>query len=151
MEIASNIASTSIVIPAYFVSAGIALFTGILFVVMRLVGRQQYLYLAFAVMCFCAAGFQFTAAEYYMAKTISDASTAQLWQITFLAIFFPAFYIFVARYTGQQQFKPWLALIILFYGGMLVFNWTTPYSLRFSTLEMIEPLRLPWGETLARY
>ncbi len=151
METASNLANTSIIIPAYFVSAGIALFTGILFVVMRLVVRQPSLYLAFAVMCLCAAGFQFTAAEYYMADMITEASTAQLWQITSLTIFFPAFFIFVARYTGQQQLKPWLGLIILLYGGMLVYNWTTPYGLRFSTLEMIEPLHLPWGETLARY
>ena len=151
METASNIANTSIVIPAYFVSAGVALFTGILFVAMRLIGRQPALYLAFAAMCFCAVGFQLTAAEYYMAETIAEAASAQLWQITCLTIFFPGFFIFVALYTGQQRIKPWLAFITLLYGGMLVFNWTTPYSLRFDTLKMIEPLRLSWGETLARF
>lgn len=151
METASNIANTSIVIPAYFVSAGIALFTGILFVAMRFIGRQPSHYLAFAVMCFCVVGFQFTAAEYYMAETIAEAASAQLWQITYLTIFFPVFFIFVSLYTGQRQFKPWLAFITLLYGAMLAFNWTTPYSLRFDTLEMIEPLRLPWGEPLARF
>lgn len=151
METASNIANTSIVIPAYFVSAGIALFTGILFVAMRFIGRQPSHYLAFAVMCFCVVGFQFTAAEYYMAETIAEAASAQLWQITYLTIFFPVFFIFVSLYTGQQRIKPWLAFITLLYGGMLAFNWTTPYSLRFDTLEMIEPLRLPWGEPLARF
>jgi diguanylate cyclase (GGDEF)-like protein/PAS domain S-box-containing protein len=151
METASNIANTSIVIPAYFVSSGIVLFTGILAIVMRIVGRQPSLYLAFAAMCFCAAVFQFTAAEYYMADTVSEAVLALHWQITSLTIFFPVFFIFVALYTGQRQFKPWLAFITLLYGAMLVFNWTTPYSLRFDTLEMTEPLRLPWGETLARF
>jgi diguanylate cyclase (GGDEF)-like protein/PAS domain S-box-containing protein len=151
METASNIANTSIIIPAYFVSAGIALFTGVLFVVMRFVGRQPALYLAFAAMCFCAAGFQFTAAEYYMADTIAGAALALHWQMTSLTIFFPVFFIFVAQYTGQQRIQPWLAFITLLYGGMLVFNWITPYSLRFDTLEMAEPLRLPWGETLARF
>lgn len=149
METASNIAT--IVIPAYFVSAGIALFTGLLAAVMRVVGRQPSLYLAFAVMCFCAAGYQFTSAGYYMAGTVVEAATTLHWQITSLTIFFPAFFIYVARYTGQRQFKPWLVLITLLYGGMLVFNWATPYGLRFSSLEMIEPLRLPWGEMLHRF
>jgi diguanylate cyclase (GGDEF)-like protein/PAS domain S-box-containing protein len=151
METASNIANTSIVIPAYFVSAGVALFTGILFVAMRVIGRQPALYLAFAAMCFCAVGFQLTAAEYYMAGTIAEAASAQRWLITYLTIFFPVFFIFVAMYTGQQRIKPWLASITLLYGGMLVLNWTTPYGLRFDTLKMIEPLRLSWGETLARF
>ena len=151
METASNLDSTSIIIPAYFVSAGIALFTGTLFGAMRLAGRQPSPYLAFAVMCFCAAGYQFTAAEYYMADTVAEASTALHWQITSLTLFFPAFFIFVARYTGQRRFKPWLALVVLLYAGMLILNWISPYSLRFSSLEMGEPLRLPWGETLARF
>jgi hypothetical protein len=102
METASNIANTSIVIPAYFVSSGIVLFTGILAIVMRIVGRQPSLYLAFAAMCFCAAVFQFTAAEYYMADTVSEAALALHWQITSLTIFFPVFFIFVALYTGQR-------------------------------------------------
>jgi len=102
-------------------------------------------------MCFCAAFYQYTSAEYYMADTIAEAVSALHWQMSFLAIFFPVFFIFVARYTGQQRFKSWLAFVTLLYGGMLAFNWASPYSLRFNTLEMIEPLRLSWGETLNRF
>ena len=61
------------------------------------------------------------------------------------------FYLCRRCTPDSSEFKPWLAFITLLYGGMLVFNWTTPYSLRFDTLEMIEPLRLSWGETLARF
>ena len=151
METASNIANTSIIIPAYFVSAGIALFTGMLAIVMRFVGRQPALYLAFAAMCFCAASFQFTVAEYYMADTVAEAASALRWQVATLIIFVPIFFIFVAYYTGQQRIKPWLAALVLLYGGMLVADFASPYSLRFSSLEMIAPLRLPWGETLYRF
>jgi diguanylate cyclase (GGDEF)-like protein/PAS domain S-box-containing protein len=151
METASTIVNASIVIPAYFVSAGIALFTGVLAFVMRIVGRQPSLYLSFAAMCFCAACFQFTSAEFYMAETVTDAASALHWQISSAAIFLPVFFVFVARYTGQQQFKLWLALITLFYGSMMLINWTDQYSLRFSSMEMIEPLRLPWGEMRHRF
>jgi diguanylate cyclase (GGDEF)-like protein/PAS domain S-box-containing protein len=151
METASNIANTSIIIPAYFVSAGIALFTGMLAIVMRFVGRQPSLYLAFAAMCFCTASFQFTVAEYYMADTVAEAASALRWQVATLIILVPIFFIFVAYYTGQQRIKPWLAALALLYGGMLVADFASPYSLRFSSLEMIAPLRLPWGETLYRF
>jgi diguanylate cyclase (GGDEF)-like protein/PAS domain S-box-containing protein len=151
METASNIANTSILIPAYYISAGIALYTGILAVVMRFVGRQTTLYLAFAAMCFCAAIYQFSAAGYYMSDTVADAAFALRWQVASMMFFFPVFFSFVARYTGQRRIKPWLAVITLFFGVMLVVNLYSPYSLRFSNLEMIAPLRLPWGETLARF
>ena len=151
MDTAANMANTSIIIPAYYISAGIALFTGILAVLMRFVGRQPSLYLTFAAMCFCVTGFQFTVAEYYLANTIGEASDALRWQAAASIIFVPIYFAFVARYTGQQRIKPWLVAIALFYGGMLVFNFSSPFSLRFSSLDTISPLVLPWGETLSRF
>jgi diguanylate cyclase (GGDEF)-like protein/PAS domain S-box-containing protein len=151
MDTASTIAYTPIVIPAYFISAGIVLYTGIHAAMMRFVGRQTTLYLAFAVMCFCAAGYQLTAAGYYMSGNVDEAVVALRWQIASLMIFFPAYFVFVARYTRQQQIRSWLAVITLLFGVMLVVNFVSPYSLRFSNLEMTAPLRLPWAETLARF
>jgi diguanylate cyclase (GGDEF)-like protein/PAS domain S-box-containing protein len=151
METASNIANTSIIIPAYFVSAGIMMYTGVQAVVLRFVGRQRTLYLTFALMCFCAAGYQLTAAGYYMSDTVAEAAVALRWQMMSLMIFFPIFFIFVARYTEQRRIKPWLVFLTLYFGVMLVVNLVSPYSLRFNTLEMTAPLRLPWGEMLNRF
>jgi diguanylate cyclase (GGDEF)-like protein/PAS domain S-box-containing protein len=151
MDIASNIADTQIVMPAYFISAGIMLYTGIHAAMMRFVGRQTTLYLAFAVMCFCAAGYQLTAAGYYLSNNVAEAVVALRWQIASLMVFFPAYLVFVAGYTKHQQMKTWFAVIALIFGAMLVANFFSPYSLRFSTLEMAAPLRLAWGETLARF
>jgi diguanylate cyclase (GGDEF)-like protein/PAS domain S-box-containing protein len=151
MDTATNIANASIIIPAYFISAGIALFTGTLAVLMRFVGRQPSLYLAFAAMCFCVTGFQFTVAEYYLADTIAEASIALRWQAAALIIFVPIYFVFVARYTGQQRIKAWLVAIALLYSGMLVANFASPFSLRFSSLDTISPLILPWGEALSRF
>jgi diguanylate cyclase (GGDEF)-like protein/PAS domain S-box-containing protein len=151
MEIASDISNISIVIPAYFMSTGIMLCAGINAIVMRYVGRQPTLFLAFAAMCFFIAGFQFNVAEYYLAGTIPEAVFALHWQAACLLIFVPIFFFFVARYTGQLSIKPWLVAITLFCVVMLVANFASPYSLRFDTMEMIAPLRLPWGETLARF
>jgi diguanylate cyclase (GGDEF)-like protein/PAS domain S-box-containing protein len=151
MDTASDIANTSIVIPAYFISAGIMLYTGIHAAMMRFVGRQTTLYLAFAVMCFCAAGYQLAAAGYYMSASVEEAVVALRWQIASLMIFFPSYFVFVAHYTKQQQIKTWFSVITLLFGVMLVVNLVSPYSLRFNTLEMSAPLRLTWGETLARF
>jgi hypothetical protein len=86
MDIASNIADTQIVMPAYFISAGIMLYTGIHAAMMRFVGRQTTLYLAFAVMCFCAAGYQLTAAGYYLSNNVAEAVVALRWQIASLML-----------------------------------------------------------------
>ena len=151
MNLPLNISSTSIIIPACFVSAGIASFTGILALLMRFAGRQTAAYPAFAAMCFCVAGFQFAAAEYYMTDTIAQASVALRWQVAALIVFIPAFFIFVARYTRQEHVNSWLVALTLLCGGLLVFNFASPFSLRFSSLQPISPLIMPWGEKLSRF
>ena len=151
MDIASHIGRTSIVIPAYWVSAGIVLYTGIQATVVGFVGHRVPLYLAFAATCFAAAGFQVAMAKYFTAGTIAEAASALRWQFFFIFVFFPAFFSFVALYTGQRRIRPWFIAIALVFIGLLIANFVAPYSLRFETLEPAAPLRLPWGETLAHF
>lgn len=141
----------SIVIPAYFVSAGIVFYTGLQAAVVGFVGHRVPLYLAFAFTCFCAAGFQLASTGYYLADSVAAASVALHWQVVFVLLFLPAFFVFIALYTGQRRIIPWLLLLTAFSGTLIVGNLLSPYSLRFDTLEAVAPLVLPWGETLAQF
>lgn len=140
-----------IVIPAFLVSTGIVFYTGIQAIVVGSLGRRVPLYLTFAAVCLCAAGFLGTTTLYYTAASVATAAAALRWQGAFILLLLPAFFVYVGLYTGQARIKPWLAALALVCAGLLILNFTSPYGLRFSTLEATAPLSLPWGEQLANY
>jgi len=145
------ISSASILIPAFLVSAGIVLYTGIRATMMGLLGQHARVYLAFSLCCCCAAGYQICTALYYLAESIPTAAAALRWQGVFISLFLPAFFLCVADYTGQRRIRAWFALTAALSGVFLASNLLSPYSLRFESLASAPPLRLPWGETLAGY
>ena len=140
-----------IVISAFLLSVGIALWAMLPAAVAGLVGRRSPLYLAFAFTCLCVAGYQLATARYYTADSVAQAAEALHWQATCVVLFHPAFFAFVALYTGQRRTLPWLFTVALVFGGLLIIEWSLPHGLRFSTLEADGVLRFPWGETLARF
>lgn len=142
---------THIIIPALLISAGITLYTGIQTIIVGSVGRRVPLYLAFAAACFCAALYLFTTYLYYTAASMSAGAAALQWQTAAAIIFFPTLFVFIALYTGQERYKPWLSLLAAVCAGLIVINFTSPYSLRFASLEAVAPLTLPWGEQLTNF
>jgi diguanylate cyclase (GGDEF)-like protein len=147
-----DITPASILIPAFWVSAGIILYTGIQAAVVGFVGHRVPIYLAFAATCFCAALYQIALVGYYTADSLNAAASSLRWQYASIIFYFPAFFVFVAMYTGQQRIKTWLTVITLVFAIPLIANFTSsPYSIRFETLELAAPLQLPWGESLSRF
>jgi diguanylate cyclase (GGDEF)-like protein/PAS domain S-box-containing protein len=118
---------------------------------MGLLRQQARMCLAFSASCFCAVGYQIATAIYYQAESVAVAADALRWQGVFIALFFPAFFLCAACYVKQQRLQPWFALILALFGALMIGNLLSPYSLRFDSLEHAPPLRLPWGETLARF
>ena len=119
METTFGFKDTLIVLPAFFISAGIILYTGVQAAVVGFVGHRVRLYLAFAFTCFCAAGYQIATIWYYLAASAPVAAETLRWQIVFLLFFFPAFFVFVALYTQQNRIKPWLMAVAAFFGAFL--------------------------------
>jgi PAS domain S-box-containing protein len=141
----------SVVLPAYVVGSGISLGAAIQFALAGLVGKRSNLYQAFSAVCLSIAGYLYTSAGYSSAHSVEQAAALLRWQTAFAIVFHPLFFLFVALYTGQKRIKPWLILLSLIWGICLIANFASPYSLRFTTLRAGEPLRLPWGESLARF
>jgi diguanylate cyclase (GGDEF)-like protein len=151
MDIANSPNGTLILIPALWICTGVLLYMSVQAAVMGFAGSRVPLYLTFSLMCLCAAGYQLSLAEYYRAPSAAVAANALQWQSAFISMFHPALFGFVALYTGQRRVKPWLIAVAATFAGVFVVNLASPYSLRFSTLQADGVLRLPWGETLARF
>lgn len=143
--------TAGLIIPALWICSGIVLYTGVQAAVVGFIGNRAPLYLTFSLACLCAAGYQLALAQYYRAPSVAAAADALQWQYGFIMLFHPAFFGFVALYTRQRRFKPWLIAITLIFAVLLVVNLASPFSLRFTEMEADGVLRLPWGEALARF
>jgi PAS domain S-box-containing protein len=141
----------SIIIPAFIACSGIAFCAAVQFGLAGIVGERSKLYLAFSAVCLCAAGHLYLSASYYSAHSMEQAARALRWQAACSILSFPIFFLFVALYTGQKRFKVWLMVVSLIFASHLIANFALPYGIRFSTLQPAEPMRLPWGESLARF
>jgi diguanylate cyclase (GGDEF)-like protein len=140
-----------IVLPAFYISAGITLWMGILAGVVGGLGRREPLYLAFSLLCFPVTGFLYFSAVYYSAASPTEAGDALRWQTTGGLLTFPAFFWFISLYSRQAKIRPWLTTVTIAFLLLAVINLLSPYSVRFTALEAVAPLHLPWGETLVRF
>ncbi len=151
MDVTDNPAGLSILIPAFYASAGVTLFAAIQFAVIGWVGHRKPLYLSFSILCLSAVGFITATALAYSASSVAIGAVDLRWQIFCFCLFFPAFFEFVALYTGQRRIRPWLIALTALCLVLALVNFEMPYSLRYISMVMADPLRLPWGETLTRF
>lgn len=143
--------SIPIVIPAFYVSAGLALYTAIHSLIFVSNRDRVSLNLALALVSLSLAGFQITHAFYYQATTVAEGSLALKFQLFFYFAALASGYAFIALYSEYRIMNPVLILLVLIFGILLPLNFYAPHSLRFTTLEVGAPLRMPWGETLRMF
>ncbi len=137
----------SIVIPAHYAGAGIALFCA----TVALVGYRSTHYRAFVACCLCVVVAQLSQIDYYQARTVEAASRSLIWQTAGFIGTIPALFLFFASYTGQRRVAPWFMGIFAASLAMLAIHFSLPFGIRFVSLQPVTPFVLPWGETLARY
>jgi diguanylate cyclase (GGDEF)-like protein/PAS domain S-box-containing protein len=141
--------TTSIVIPAFLVSAGVMLCSGAQALALRFLARERPLHVFYALMCVGAASFQFSTAAYYVAGSVPSAVLALHWQTASICVLNVAFFGFVALTTGQRDRQPWLTLVAASSAAVLAADLLYPTGIRFQSIALGEPLHMPWGETLA--
>lgn len=151
MENSDIAGGISIVVPVFWISIGILLFTAIQAAVLGFTWNRKALYWSFTLMCACAIGFQFGMVSYYTADSLPEAATALRFQFGFALAFLPAYFAFIALYSNQPNFRFWLIFVGLISVVLMIYHLKSPYGLRYETLELAAPLNLPWGETLSRF
>ena len=146
---ALDLLSLKIIVPAFYVGAGIAFFMGVVAAVLGSIGRRIPLYLAFSLMCFPAAGFIYFSGYYHGSASLAEAAWALRWQSAcgFLAV--PPFFWFIALYGGQARYGKWLVVVTALFLALAIISLGSPYSLRFTAVTVDEPLWLPWGERIS--
>ena len=137
----------SIVIPAHYAGAGVALFCAMV----ALVGFRSTHYRAFIACCICVIVAQLSQIDYYQAQTVAAAARSLMWQTAAFIAAIPALFLFFASYTGQRRIAPWFISIFVACAVILAIHFSLPFGVRFVSLQPAAPFVLPWGETLARY
>jgi diguanylate cyclase (GGDEF)-like protein len=128
--------------------ACIALSSGVQFAVIGLRRPRDPMHLSYALLCFCIALLALTGAWVDTATTLSQAIDALRLMCIAAAVFFPAFVIFVGRYTGRPVRPATMVAVSVVFAGFLCLNLWRPYTMLFDQLHGAAPEVLPWGEVL---
>jgi diguanylate cyclase (GGDEF)-like protein len=146
----SSSAGIALVVPGYFVCAGILLFAAAIAVVLGLYRGRPSIYLAFAAACAGSAGVAMSTASYYLSDSLGGAIAAQRWLATSTLVVTAALVGFVALYTearGQRgAIVAMLAAIVVLAGA----NHVLPLGVRYVSVDSFTWLHLRWGESIFR-
>src|SRR6185369_6079009 len=99
----SSAGGFALVVPGYFVCAGILLYTAIIAAVPGLHRGRQAMYLAFAATCLCSAGISFATGSYYLAESVAGGIDAQRWMTAGAVLGIVALFVFVSLYTEARD------------------------------------------------
>lgn len=136
-----------LVLSLYVLSAGVTLQSALV----SRAGHRSQLFLPFALLSLCVTMDLLSTAWVYASKDVAEAALAFKFQAAAISLWQLPFYFFVTRLTGKTPRPAFYVPLLLVLGGMFAINWAMPYGLRFSSLERLSDLALPWGEALARF
>src|ERR1044071_3007328 len=151
MEFLQPITAIAVFIPALFVVIGIALYAGFQFLIIGLYRRRDPLFMVFGLMCLVGGVYVASQIRVYEATTAESIVTALRQRAAVACVFFRLFLTFVVLYTNWRAARRWLIPITALFAGFLVIDLISTYGIRLSGLTSIEPISLPWGETLRIY
>lgn len=148
MSMVSSGADISLVVPGYFICAGILLYTAIVAAVMGMYRARAPLYIAFASICLWSAGFTMATAAYYLSDSVPGAIEALRLQFACAVPLVLSLFAFVAYYTEARNMGRWFAA-----GGALALvylaaNFFLPFGVRFASVSVFKWIYLPWGEAI---
>jgi diguanylate cyclase (GGDEF)-like protein len=144
----SSAGGIALVVPGYFVCAGILLYTAIIAAVPGLHRGRQAVYLAFAATCLCSAGISFATGSYYLAESVAGAIDAQRWATTASGLGLLSLFVFVSLYTEARDMRRWHLAAALLAVALAAATFTLPLGTRFRSVDAFAYLHLPWGESL---
>lgn len=111
---------------------------------------NKIIYRYFSLLTLAAAFYLVATVNYYLLALVESAALALKIQTAAICLAYPILIKFIEEYTGSK-IKRLFTVVLLFSGFQLIANYLSPYSLRFSSLEKLPALVLPWGEALNQY
>src|SRR5688572_6624701 len=146
----SSTTGIALVVPGYFICAGILLFAAVVAVVLGVYRGRASLYFAFAAACVASAGTAVATASSYLADSVAGAIAAQRYLATATLLVTASLVAFIALYTEARGQRGWLALLGALIAVAVGANHFLPNGLRFVSIESFGWIHLPWGESLFR-
>ena len=136
-------------IPAIWVTAGVSLFSGVLFTLAGLGRRREPGFLPFGLLCLLLSVYLGLTAEIFLHYSAVGAGEVERYRLLLLCFIYPTVVWFFGEFTRLQKLKPWLIAFALVFGAFLILNLFPVKSLMYSNFTSGQPIVLPWGETLS--
>src|SRR5688572_14738791 len=146
----SSTTGIALVVPGYFICAGILLFAAVVAVVLGVYRGRAPLYLAFAAACVASAGTAVATASYYLADSVAGGIATQRYLATATLLVTASLVAFIALYTEARGQRAWLATLAALIATTLVANHVLPNGVRYESIDTFGWIHLPWGESLFR-
>jgi len=138
-----------IFIPAIWITAGVSLFSGVLFTLAGLPRQREPAFLPFGLLCLLLSIYLVLTAEIYLFKSAFTLGQVERYRIMLLCIIYPLAGWFIGEFTRLSKLKPWLFTTAMLFGGLLVLEIFSNGALLYTDFTLGTPLVLPWGETLS--
>jgi len=138
-----------IFIPAIWITAGVSLFSGVLFTLAGIGRQREPAFLPFGLLCLLLSCFLALTPEIYLLHSTALAGPIERYKITLLCFIYPVAVWFIGEFTRMQKLKPWLVAFALIFGASLILNLFSRDSLLYFDFTLDKPIVLPWGETLS--
>ncbi|MFO6422673.1 EAL domain-containing protein [Motilimonas sp. KMU-193] len=129
----------------FYTSAGICFFAALFSGFVALLKEKPKTFIHFAWICFCISGYQILTLQYFQASGLSPAIELLRWQLFFILIMTPSYFVFIATYTGQKILQPFLLLICIISALFLFINFSHPLTIRFSQAIDYVQATVPWS------
>ncbi|MDO6526422.1 EAL domain-containing protein [Motilimonas sp. 1_MG-2023] len=132
----------------YYVSAGICIFAASFSGFVALLKQKEKLFLHFAWVCLCIASYQVFSVQYLIAADTYAAIELLRWQVFSVLALTPSFFIFIAIYTQQKNYKIFFNIITLVCLFMMFINYEQPLTIRFEQVVERVNIVLPWQQSI---
>ena len=146
----SSDSGIALVVPGYFVCAGILLYTAITAAILATHPKGRALHLAFAASSCFSAALTFSLASYYLADSVAGGLEALRWSTVASVLFMLSMFVFVGIYTESRNMLRVYAALALLSFVVIAAAFALPYGARYSTVESHGWTLMPWGESLFR-
>ncbi|MDE2345711.1 MAG: GGDEF domain-containing protein, partial [Gammaproteobacteria bacterium] len=140
-----------IFIPAIWITAGVSLFSGVLFTFAGIGRKREPGFLPFGLLCLLLSIYLVLTAEIYLQDSAAICGEIEFYRITLLCLIYPLVVWFFGEFMRLQRLKPWIVTAVLIFGIILILNFASDGSFFYYDYSLSHPVVLNWGESLINF